>query len=772
MPVRAACLGYPRIGIDRGLKKALESHWAGKTSAEALQAAAAALRRGNWSSMKAAGIDHIPGNDFSLYDHMLDMAVAVGAVPARYRAVKDPLSRYFAMARGLQDKKAGIDVAALDMTKWFDTNYHYIVPELEEGQSFRLDASKILAEVEEARSIGVEIRPVIPGPVTFLMLSRFGPGVPGTRTPLDLLGALLPVYEELLGLLAARGVAWVQVDEPCLVLDLDERAAETYRVALRRLAACGSRPRLMIATYFGSAAHNLPLFAESGCDGLHIDLARAPGQLDAVLGGLPAHALLSLGVVNGRNIWRTDLDAAHALVRRAIGALGEERLFVAPSCSLLHSPIDLAAETGGAIDPELRGWLAFASQKVAEVRALAGAAKDDAPAGPLFEEARAALAGRRASPRTRNPKVRARAAAVDEAMLRRAAPYGRRAAAQRERFALPLLPTTTIGSFPQTAEIREARAKHRKGEMSDEEYGSFLRERIRRCVSIQETLGLDVPVHGEFERNDMVEYFGEQLEGFAFTENGWVQSYGSRCVKPPVLYGDVSRRCAMTVEWSRFAQSLTRRPMKGMLTGPVTILQWSFVRDDQPRADTCRQLALALRDEVADLEAAGIAMIQVDEPAIREGLPLRRGDRAPYLRWAVDAFRLATSGVRDETQVHTHLCYSEFGDIMDSIVEMDADVLSIESSRSGMALLSDFGRCRYPNEVGPGVYDIHSPRVPSTEELEGLIAKAAEVLPPGRLWVNPDCGLKTRGWPEVEASLANMVEAARRARERLGSRGD
>ncbi|MBP2676749.1 MAG: metE, partial [Deltaproteobacteria bacterium] len=661
---------------------------------------------------------------------------------------------------------------ALDMTKWFDTNYHYIVPELEEGQSFRLDASKVLAEVEEARSIGVEIRPVLPGPVTFLALSRFGPGVSGTRTPLDLLDALLPVYEELLGLLAARGVAWVQVDEPCLVLDLDERAAGAFRAALRRLAACARRPRLMIATYFGSVAHNLPLFADSGCDGIHVDLARAPEQLGAVLEKLPPKALLSLGVVNGRNIWRTDLDAAHALVRRAIGALGEERLFVAPSCSLLHAPIDLAAEAGGAIDPELRGWLAFASQKVAEVRALAGAAKDDAPAGPLFEEARAALGGRRASPRTRNPKVRARAASVDEAMLRRAAPYGRRAAAQRERFGLPLLPTTTIGSFPQTAEIREARAKHRKGEMSEEEYRSFLQERIRRCVSIQEALGLDVPVHGEFERNDMVEYFGEQLEGFAFTENGWVQSYGSRCVKPPVLYGDVSRRRAMTVEWSRFAQSLTRRPMKGMLTGPVTILQWSFVRDDQPRAETCRQLALALRDEVADLEAAGIAMIQVDEPAIREGLPLRRGDRAGYLRWAVDAFRLATSGVRDETQVHTHLCYSEFGDIMDSIVEMDADVLSIESSRSGMALLSDFGRCRYPNEVGPGVYDIHSPRVPSTEELEGLIAKAAEVLPPERLWVNPDCGLKTRGWPEVEASLANMVEAARRARERLGSRGD
>ncbi len=768
MPVRAACLGYPRIGIDRGLKKALESHWAGKLSAEQLKGVASALRRAAWMSMKVAGIDHIPGNDFSLYDHVLDMAVAVGAVPARYRRIEDPLARYFAMARGLQDHAAGIDVPALDMTKWFDTNYHYIVPELEERQAFRLDASKILSEVEEARSLGVEIRPVVPGPVTFLMLSRFGPGARGGRVPLDLLGALLPVYGELLAALAARGVAWVQVDEPCLVLDLDDRAAEAYRIALRRLAACESRPRLMVATCFGPVARNLPLFAESGCDALHVDLARAPGQLQAVLDGLPPEAQLSLGVVDGRNIWRADLDAAHALVRRAREALGEERLSVAPSCSLLHVPIDLAAEKR--LDPGLKGWLAFAAQKLAEVRALADAAGDDAPAGPFFEEARAALAGRRASPRTRDPEVRARAAAVDAAMLRRAAPFGERIAKQRARFGLPLLPTTTIGSFPQTAEVREARAKRRKGQWTEEEYEGFLREQVRRCVATQEKLGLDVLVHGEFERNDMVEYFGEKLEGYAFTENGWVQSYGSRCVKPPVLFGDVSRRAPMTVEWSGFARSLSRRPMKGILTGPVTMLQWSFVRDDQPREETCLQVALALRDEVADLEAAGIAMIQVDEPAIREGLPLRRGDRAAYLRWAVDAFRLATSGVRDETQVHTHLCYSEFGDIMDSIVEMDADVLSIESSRSGMELLSDFRRCSYPNEIGPGVYDIHSPRVPSAGEMEELIAKAAEAIPPARLWVNPDCGLKTRGWTEVEAALGNMVEAARRVRERLGPR--
>lgn len=768
MTVRTACLGYPRIGIDRGLKKALESHWAGKLSAGQLKEIASALRRAAWLSMKAAGIDHVPGNDFSLYDHMLDTAVAVGAVPARYRRIEDPMRRYFAMARGLQDRAAGVDVPALDMTKWFDTNYHYIVPELEEGQAFRLDASKILSEVDEARSVGVEIRPVVPGPVTFLTLSRFAPGASRTRAPLDLLGALLPVYEELLGALAARGVAWVQVDEPCLVLDLDDRAAEAYRLALRRLAASGSRPRLVIAAYFGSVAHNLPLFAESGCDALHIDLARAPGQLQAVLDGLPSGALLSLGVVDGRNIWRTDLDAGHALVRRAREALGEERLFVAPSCSLLHVPIDLAAEKG--LDPELEKWLAFAAQKLAEVRALADAAGDGAPAGRFFEEARAALAGRRASPRTRDPKVRTRAAAVDEKMLRRGSPFGDRIAKQRARFGLPLLPTTTIGSFPQTAEVREARARRRKGQATEEEYESFLRDETARCVAVQERLGLDVLVHGEFERNDMVEYFGEKLEGYAFTGNGWVQSYGSRCVKPPVLFGDVSRRGPMTVEWARYAQSLTRRPMKGILTGPVTMLQWSFVRDDQPRGETCLQVALALRDEVADLEAAGISMIQVDEPAIREGLPLRREDRPAYLRRAVDAFRLATAGVRDETQVHTHLCYSEFGDIMGPIVEMDADVLSIESSRSGMELLADFRRVRYPNEIGPGVYDIHSPRVPSIAEMEELIAKAAEALPPERLWVNPDCGLKTRGWPEVEAALGNMVEAARRARARLDHR--
>ncbi|WP_437782114.1 5-methyltetrahydropteroyltriglutamate--homocysteine S-methyltransferase [Sorangium sp. So ce1097] len=765
MPVLATCLGYPRFGVARELKKALESYWSKSSPASDLEATASMLRRRHWSAMRSLRIDQIPSNDSSLYDHMLDMAVAVGAVPARYRAISDPLVRYFAMARGLQDRGAGVDVAALEMTKLFDTNYHYIVPELDPDQRFELDASKLVSELEEARALGVETRPVIVGPVTFLLLAKLAPGSPGGAGPLDLLERLLPVYEALLGELADRNVAWVQVDEPCLALDLDARAQDACRRAFARLAACARRPRVLLATYFGALGQNLSLAAESGADALHVDLVRAPEQLDAALAALPPSMSLSAGVVDGRNIWRADLDAAHRLVRRAVQALGPERVLVAPSCSLLHVPVDLSAETK--LDAELRRWMAFAAQKLAELRALADAAATDAPSSALFDEARSALAARRASQRTRDPEVRARAAAVNDGMLRRASPFTERASKQRARFGLPAFPTTTIGSFPQTGDVRGARAALRAGRTTPEQYERFLKDETRRCVEKQEAIGLDVLVHGEFERNDMVEYFGEQLAGFAFTENGWVQSYGSRCVKPPVLFGDVSRPAAMTVAWSTFAQSLTARPVKGMLTGPVTILQWSFVRDDQPRSETCAQIALALRDEVADLEAAGIAMIQVDEPAIREGLPLRRDAWGAYLRWAVDAFRLATSGVRDETQIHTHMCYAEFGDILDAIAAMDADVLSIETSRSRMELLADFARFRYPNEIGPGVYDIHSPRVPTLDEMVDLLERAARVLPGHQLWVNPDCGLKTRGWPEVESALRNMVEAARIARERI-----
>jgi 5-methyltetrahydropteroyltriglutamate--homocysteine methyltransferase len=763
----ATCLGHPRIGVARELKKALESFWSRKTSSTELESVAHDLRRRHWSLMKERGIDQIPSNDFSLYDHMLDTAVLVDAIPARYRGIADPLTRYFAMARGLQDPDAGIDVPALEMTKWFDTNYHYLVPELEPGQRFRLNARKLLEEIDEARALGVEPRPVLPGPVSFLLLSKFGPGVATAQAPLALLDAILPIYAELLGVLGAKKVGWIQLDEPCLVQDLAEPARAAYERAFEYLAACAARPRILLATYFGALADNLPLVAGSRLDGVHVDLVRAPEQLDAVLAAIPAPMVLSAGVVDGRNIWRTDLDAAHGLLRSAVQTLGAARVLVAPSCSMLHAPVDLAAERK--LDPELGSWLAFAAQKLEEVRALADTG-DGEPRGPLFDEARAALARRRASPRTRRPLVRGRVERVDESMLRRRSAYLERSKTQRARFALPVLPTTTIGSFPQTADVRAARAAWRAGKLTDDAYQLFLQEETARCIKKQEELGLDVLVHGEFERNDMVEYFGERLEGFAFTENGWVQSYGSRCVKPPVLFGDVARLSPMTVKWSKYAQAQTQKPLKGMLTGPVTILQWSFVRDDQPRSATCLQIALALRDEVSDLENAGISMIQVDEPAIREGLPLRHREWEAYLRWAVDAFRLATSGVRDETQIHTHMCYAEFGDILGAIAEMDADVLSIETSRSKMELLLDFGRFRYPNEIGPGVYDIHSPRLPSSDDMLALLLKAADVVPPNRLWVNPDCGLKTRGWPEVEAALGTMVEAAHRARERLADR--
>jgi 5-methyltetrahydropteroyltriglutamate--homocysteine methyltransferase len=746
------------------LKKALESYWAGRLAADALHRTAAELRRRHWSVMKEAGIDHIPVGDFSLYDHVLDMAVAVGAVPPRYREIADPLVRYFAMARGRQDQQAGIDVPALEMTKWFDTNYHYLVPELETARQFSLDASKLLAELDEARSLGIEPRPVILGPVTLLLLSKME-GDTREQTTLHLLDRLLPVYEQLLRQLAERRVTWVQLDEPCLVLDLDHPAKEAYRRALATLTGNSDRPKLMLTTYFGRLEDNLSIAVASGCEALHVDLVRAPEQLDHVLAALPSSMILSLGVIDGRNVWRADLDAAHAMVRRAVMALGAERVLIAPSCSLLHVPVDVRQETK--MDQGIRSWLAFAEQKLVELRALADAAESASPAGPLFEESRRVKMERATSPLVRNSAVRDRLKTVTDSMTRRHSPYSVRAAKQKARFHLPSLPTTTIGSFPQTEAVRAARAAWRAGRMTQAEYEAFLKDEIRRCIQKQEAVGLDVLVHGEFERTDMVEYFGEQLEGFIITEQGWVQSYGSRCVKPPVIVGDVARPRPMTVEWATYAQSLTPRPVKGMLTGPVTILQWSFVRDDQPREATCRQIALALRDEVMDLEQAGMAMIQVDEPALREGLPLRRHEWQVYLRWAVESFRLATAGVQDETQIHTHMCYSEFGDILGAIADLDADVISIETSRSKMELLADFARFHYPNEIGPGVYDIHSPRVPAKEEMVDLLIRASRVVSVERLWVNPDCGLKTRGWSEVEAALSNMVEAAREVRRQL-----
>ncbi len=747
-------LGFPRIGRKRELKRALESYWRGETTADDLQATAAQLRQRHWLLQRDAGIDRIPVNDFSLYDHVLDTAFLFDAIPDRYRALvdADPLAGYFAMARGHQAD--GVDLHALEMTKWFDTNYHYLVPELHVGQTFALRGDKPLRELAQAQAAGIAARPVLLGPVSFLHLAKTIDG----SDRFALLDRLLPAYAQLLAQLADAGADWVQIDEPVLVLDLDPAIHDAFRRAYAVLSA-GPRPKLLLTTYFGALADNLHLATALPVEGLHIDLVRAPEQLDAVLTALPNDRVLSLGLVDGRNIWRADLDRALDLAHRAIATRGSDTVWLAPSCSLLHSPIDVDGETG--LNPSVREWLAFARQKLAEVATLAAAlAGGDAAEQALFD-ARRIHAARRLSPLVRRPAVRQRLQEAAGDPAHRATAYGGRWQRQQQRFDLPAFPTTTIGSFPQTPPVRQARAANKSGTLPAADYDRFLAEETERAVRIQEEIGIDVLVHGEFERNDMVEYFGEQLDGFAFTKHGWVQSYGSRCVKPPIIYGDVARPKPMTVRWSTYAQSLTQRPMKGMLTGPVTILQWSFVRDDQPRADTCRQIAMALRDEVQDLEAAGIGIIQVDEPALREGLPLRRADWNAYLDWAVHSFRLSVGGVRDDTQIHTHMCYSEFNDIIEAVAAMDADVISIETSRSRMDLLDAFVKFRYPNGIGPGVYDIHSPRVPDSAEMLDLLEKAQAVIPAAQLWVNPDCGLKTRGWPETRAALEAMVAAAR-----------
>ena len=753
-------LGFPRMGARRELKQALEAYWRDETQRTPLLDTAGQLRERHWKMQREAGAHVVPCNDFSLYDHVLDTAWLFDAIPERYRALADadPLAGYFAMARGTQ--RAGVDLHALEMTKWFDTNYHYIVPELHAGQAFRLRGDKPMQEFLEARAQGHEARPVLLGPVSFLLLSKATDG----SDRLALLDRLLPAYAELLGKLHDAGAEWVQLDEPCLVLDLDHEDAAAYRSAYAALAGT-TRPKLLLATYFGALGDNLPLAQELPVDGLHIDLVRAPAQLDAVLGSLPADRVLSLGVVDGRNVWRADLDRAMAITRVAIERLGRQRVWLAPSCSLLHVPLDASLEK--ALPADVHAWLAFARQKLEELRTVADMCKGVVTAYPALEHAREVIAARRASPKVHRLAVAQRLANLDASAAHRRSTYAFRRGKQQQRFQLPLFPTTTIGSFPQTAEVREARARYKSGQWSAAEYDALIAEQTAACVQFQEAIGIDVLVHGEFERNDMVEYFGEQLDGFVFTRHGWVQSYGSRCVKPPIIYGDVQRPAPMTVRWSAYAQALTARPMKGMLTGPVTVLQWSFVRDDQPRATTCRQLALALRDEVLDLEAAGIRIIQIDEPALREGLPLRRADWAGYLGWAVESFRLAASGVADDTQIHTHMCYSEFNDIINAIGAMDADVISIETSRSRMELLGAFERFRYPNEIGPGVYDIHSPRVPDVAEMVALLEKAGEVLSPEQLWVNPDCGLKTRGWEETRKALVSLVEAARVMRERM-----
>ena len=746
-------LGFPRIGARRELKQALESHWRGDTDVAQLQATAAGLRARHWQLQRDAGVDVPPSNDFSLYDQVLDTAFLFDAIPQRYRQLADdaPLQAYFAMARGLQAD--GIDLHALEMTKWFDTNYHYLVPELQREQSFALRGDKPLAEYREARSLGIETRPVLLGPVSFLLLSKTSDG----SNALELLPKLLPVYAQLLAALHDAGAGWVQLDEPVLVQDLDDAARAAFAHAYEFLAQV-KRSSILLATYFGALEDNLALAAALPVEGLHVDLVRAPEQLDEVLRALPQERVLSLGLVNGRNIWRTGLDNALILARYAQGHRAPDKLWLAPSCSLLHCPVDLEREKK--LDPELRGWLAFSRQKLQELRTLADALDGKPEAEAALAQARETIESRRRSPRVHNPAVKARLAALSAADATRGTPHAQRQLLQAQALRLPSFPTTTIGSFPQTQDVRVARANYKSGKLSDAGYDAFLAEQTEHCVRVQEQIGLDVLVHGEFERNDMVEYFGEQLDGFAFTGNGWVQSYGSRCVKPPVIYGDVSRPLPMTVRWSQYAQSLTDKPMKGMLTGPVTVLQWSFVRDDQSRADTCTQIALALRDEVRDLEAAGIRAIQIDEPALREGLPLRRAQWQAYLDWAVQAFRISASGVADATQIHTHMCYAQFNDIIEAVAALDADVISIETSRSRMELLDAFARFDYPNQIGPGVYDIHSPRVPDSDEMVDLLRKAADVLPAGKLWVNPDCGLKTRGWPETRAALEAMVDAA------------
>ncbi len=751
-------LGYPRIGAERELKKALEGYWRGELDLDALAATGRELRRRHWAEQREAGLDLVPVGDFSFYDHVLDTTAMLGAVPPRFgwQGGTVDLDTLFRMARGRAP--SGAPAVACEMTKWFDTNYHYQVPELRADMDFRLAGTKLFDEVAEAQALGHRAKPVLIGPLTWLWLGKCRDGA---FDRLDLLDRLLPVYGEILQRLQAQGVEWVQVDEPVLVLDLPPAWRQAFESAYSRLQVPGLQ--ILLATYFGPLDDNLHLACSLPVAGLHVDLVRAPQQLATVLDKLPAWKVLSLGVLDGRNVWRADPDPLLAMLRPVRERLGE-RLWLAPSCSLLHVPMDLGRETQ--LDDELKGWLAFARQKLDELRLLRTALDDgEAAVATALTAARAAAAGRRHSARIHRPAVRERLAAVTPSQLQRRSLFPARYAAQQAWLKLPLLPTTTIGSFPQTAGIRATRRDWRRGELDDATYVRRMQAEIAETIRRQEALGLDVLVHGEPERNDMVEYFGEQLDGFAFTANGWVQSYGSRCVKPPIIFGDVSRPAPMTVDWITHAQSLTARPVKGMLTGPVTILNWSFVRDDQPREVTCRQIALALRDEVRDLEAAGIRVIQIDEAALREGLPLRRRDRDAYLAWAVEAFRLTAAGVDDATQIHTHMCYSDFHDILPAIAAMDADVITIETSRSHMELLDAFRDFAYPNAIGPGVYDIHSPNVPTVAAITDLLRRALERIPVERLWVNPDCGLKTRDWPEVEAALRNMVAAARALRE-------
>lgn len=765
----AHTLGFPRIGADRELKKALESHWKGDLDQAALQEIGRALRARHWQLQKDAGIDLLPVGDFAWYDQVLTHSLTFGVIPERFDNLRDAQGRptldtLFAMARGASSGccgEQGQAQYAQELTKWFDTNYHYLVPEFSADQAFQLSWEQLFDEVAEAHALGHQVKPVIIGPLTYLWL---GKAKGNAFNKLDLLERLLPLYGEILNRLKAQGVEWVQIDEPILTLDLPQEWKSAFERAYHILQY--SPLKKLVATYFSGLEDNLGLAVGLPVDGLHIDAVRAPEQLGQVLDRLPTYKILSVGLVNGRNVWRCELEQALQQLQVAQERFGDN-LWVSSSCSLLHSPVDLSREDQ--LDAELKSWLAFAVQKCGEISVLRDALND--PQAPAVQAAlaqsRAVQASRARSPRIHKPQVQARVEAIGAADSQRRSPFARRIEQQRTRLQLPAFPTTTIGSFPQTSSIRLARQAYKQGKLSLNDYTDAMHREIRHAVEIQERLGLDVLVHGEAERNDMVEYFAEQLDGYLFTRFGWVQSYGSRCVKPAIIYGDLSRPQAMTVDWIQYAQSLTDKVMKGMLTGPVTMLMWSFPREDVPRKVQAQQLALALRDEVQDLEQAGIKIVQIDEAAFREGLPLRRAQWQEYLDWAVQAFRLSASGVKDETQIHTHMCYSEFNDVIDAIAAMDADVITIETSRSDMELLQAFEAFDYPNDIGPGVYDIHSPRVPDTAEMVKLISKAARRIPAERLWVNPDCGLKTRAWPETEAALVNMVAAARQLRSQL-----
>ncbi|WP_028231174.1 5-methyltetrahydropteroyltriglutamate--homocysteine S-methyltransferase [Paraburkholderia mimosarum] len=760
-------LGFPRIGAKRELKFGLERYWKGESSRDELKALGAQLRARHWADQE--GLDFVPAGDFSFYDQVLDMSFTLGNLPQRVQGFHgDKLDNYFRVARGRSahgaDDHAACcgGVAAAEMTKWFDTNYHYIVPEFTVDTQFNLDTSRLSGQLREARELGVKAKPVIVGPLTYLWLGKARDGGDKLADKLALLPRIMPVYRALLDYFRVMDVEWVQIDEPILVTELDPAWRAAFATAYEGFEVRGVK--LLLATYFGALQENLDLACSLPVDGLHIDAINAREEIALAARKLPAQRVLSVGAVNGRNIWKTDLNAALDWLEPLAKQLGD-RLWIAPSCSLLHVPVDLSSEAK--LDAQMRSWLAFALQKLDEVKVLATALNEgrDKVATELAANA-ADIQARRQSSRVNNAAVKAAIARIDAALGNRRNAYALRAAKQAAHLKLPAYPTTTIGSFPQTAEIRHARSEFKRGALGKTGYRDAMRAEIERSVREQEQLGLDVLVHGEAERNDMVEYFGEQLDGYAFSEFGWVQSYGSRCVKPPILFGDISRPKAMTVEWIAYAQSLTNKPMKGMLTGPVTMLNWSFVRDDQPRSVSCYQLALAIREEVLDLERAGVRVIQIDEAALREGLPLRRAQWAEYLRWAIESFRIAANGVGDETQIHTHMCYSEFNDIIASIAGMDADVITIETSRSDMELLDAFENFSYPNEIGPGVYDIHSPNIPSEAHIVQLMQKAAERIPAQRLWVNPDCGLKTRQWAEVIPALTNMVAAARTLRER------